>query len=117
LLFIGWLLDAMMHSLPAHILSVTKTLVVARPELAYDIMRRLGKLHPELVVAVAEEIGQDLPELRVVTTKAAMEVVPESALEMAEYYAHLLAEEHGAVRPAERDEDTSEEFAVNISAE
>jgi MFS family permease len=111
------LLDAMMHSLPTHILSVTKTLVEARPELAYDLMRRLGKFHPELVVAVAEEIGQDLPELRVVTTRAAMEVVPESALEMAEYYAHLLAEEHEAVRPAERDEDTSEEFAVNISAE
>jgi hypothetical protein len=46
-----------------------------------------------------------------------MEVVPESALEMAEYYAQLLADEHEAVRPAERDEDTSEEFALNISAE
>ncbi|MFT5675662.1 MAG: MFS family permease [Paraglaciecola sp.] len=111
------LLDTMMESLPAHIPSVTKTLVAAQPHLAYELMGRLGKFHPDRVVAVAEEIGQALPELRVVTTKAAMEIVPESALEMAEYYANLLAEEHDAVRPAERDEDTSEEFAVHISAE
>jgi MFS family permease len=111
------LFDAMMQSLPYHISSVTKAIVAARPELTYDLMIRLGKHHPDNVVTVAEEIGQAFPELRVVTTKAAMEVVPESALEMAEYYAHLLAEEHEAVRPAERDEDTSEEFAVNISAE
>lgn len=111
------LLDAMMQSLPSHITSITKALVAARPELAYDLMRMLGKHHPDKVVCVAEEIGQGFPELRVVTTKAAMEIVPGSALEMAEYYAHLLAEEHEAVRPAERDEDTSEEFAVNISTE
>jgi MFS family permease len=111
------LFDTMMKSLPAHIPGVTKTLVAARPKLAYELMGRLGKFHPDHVVAVAEEIGQALPELRVVTTKAAMKIVPESALEMAEYYANLLAEEHDAVRPAERDEDTSEEFAVHISAE
>ncbi|MFT7261686.1 MAG: MFS family permease [Glaciecola sp.] len=111
------LFEAMMQSLPTHISSVTKAIVAARPEVAYDIMRKLGKHHPDIVVTVAEEIGQAFPELRVITTKAAMEVVPESALEMAEYYAQLLAEEHEAVRPAERDEDTSEEFALNISAE
>ncbi len=111
------LFDVMVESLPAHITSVTKALVAARPKLTYDLMIRLGKYQPDKVVAVAEEIGQAQPELRVITTKAAMEIVPESALEMAEYYAHLLAEEHDSVRPAERDEDTSEEFAVNLSAE
>jgi MFS family permease len=111
------LLDVMMKSLPSHIPSVTKTLVAAQPQLAYDLMKRLGISHPHLVATAAEEIGQTLPELRVVTAKAAMEMVPESALEMAKYYANLLAEEHESVRPAERDEDTSEEFAVNICAE
>ncbi|MFT5839162.1 MAG: MFS family permease [Flavobacteriales bacterium] len=111
------LFEAMMQSLPTHISSITKAIVAARPELAYDVMISLGKHHSDSVVTVAEEIGQAFPELRVITTKAAMEVVPESALEMAEYYAQLLADEHEAVRPAERDEDTSEEFALNISAE
>ena len=111
------LLDAMMQSLPEHIPMLTKALVVARPELSYALIMKLGEHHPGQVVAVVAEIGQEQPELRVVTAKAAMEIVPESAMEMAEYYATLLAEEHEAVRPAERDEDTSEEFAVNISAE
>jgi hypothetical protein len=111
------LFEVMMQSLPTHISSITKAIVAARPELAYDVMISLGKHHSDSVVTVAEEIGQAFPELRVITTKAAMEVVPESALEMAEYYAQLLADEHEAVRPAERDEDTSEEFALNISAE
>jgi MFS family permease len=111
------LFDAMMESLPAHLRGVTQALVTARPNSAYTLMVRLGKSHPNRVVEVAEAIGEALPELRVVTAKAAMEIMPESAFEMAEYYAQLLAEEHESVRPAERDEDASEELAVNISAE
>ncbi|WP_299083952.1 MFS transporter [uncultured Paraglaciecola sp.] len=111
------LMDTLMQSLPYEASKSTKALVTARPEFAFELIMRLGKFYPEHVVTVAEEIGQALPELRVITTKAVMEVMPESALEMAEYYAHLLSEEHEAIRPAERDDDRTEEHAVNISAE
>ncbi len=111
------LFDEMVVNLPARILDITRALVIARPESAYELMGRLGDLRPASVVDIAQELGHDVPELRVVTAKAAMEVAPESAFEMAEYYAQLLAEEHESVRPAERDEDNSEELALNISAE
>lgn len=111
------LFDVMMEVLPSDLLNVTRSLVTARPEFAYELMVRLGKSYPDRVVEVAEAIGHDLPELRVVTAKAAMLIAPDSAFEMAEYYAQLLADEHESVRYAEREDDQSTEFALNISAE
>ena len=111
------LFEVMMAVLPGELHNVTRSLITAKPEFAYEIMLKLGQSYPALLVEIAEEIGHELPDLRVVTAKAVMEIAPDSALEMAEYYAQLLADEHESVRPAEREDDHSKEFALNISAE
>lgn len=111
------LFDVMEGVAPSNLRNITRSLIAARPEFAYELMLRLGRAQPTWVVEVAEEIGHDLPDLRVVTAKAAMQIAPDSAFAMAEYYAQLLAEEHESVRPAEREDDHSKEFALDISAE
>ncbi|WP_425411394.1 MFS transporter [Neptunomonas japonica] len=111
------LYEVMKEAVPDQILDVTRAVVTVRPELAYELVSKLAEWYPEQVVPVAAEIGQALPEQRVEMAKVAVEYAPESVAEVAEYYAQVLAEEHEAVRPADRDENTSEEDAASIASE
>lgn len=111
------LYDVMKKAIPEQIQDVTQAIVTTRPELAYELVSQLAQWYPDQVVEVAAQISTSLPELRVDMAKVAVEAAPESATEVALYYAQVLAEEHEAVRYAEREEDTSEEEAVNIAAE
>ena len=111
------LYEVMKEAVPDQILDVTRAVVTVRPELAYELVSKLAEWYPEQVVSVAAEIGQALPDLRIEMAKVAVEYAPESVAEVAEYYAQVLAEEHDAVRPADRDDDTSEEDAASIASE
>jgi len=111
------LYNAMKDAIPEQIQEVTEAIVTTRPELAYELVSQLAKWQPEQVVEVAAHISTSLPELRVDMAKVAVETAPESVAEVAQYYAQVLAEEHDSVRYADREEDTSEEEAVNIATE
>jgi len=111
------LYEVMKEVLPGQIPEVTQAIVTTRPELGYQLVSKLAEWHPEQVVDVAAQIGQAIPELRVAMAKAAIAAAPESATEVAEYYASVLAQEHEAVRPADREEDNSEESAIDIAAQ
>lgn len=111
------LYEVMKEAVPDQILDVTRAVVTVRPELAYELVSKLAEWYPEQVVSVAAEIGQALPEQRVEMAKVAVEYAPESVAEVAEYYAQVLAEEYEAVRPADREDDTSEEDAASIASE
>ncbi|WP_293267392.1 MFS transporter, partial [Neptunomonas sp.] len=111
------LYEVMKEAVPDQILDVTRAVVTVRPELAYELVSKLAEWYPEQVVSVAAEIGSALPEQRIEMAKVAVEYAPESVAEVAEYYAQVLAEEYEAVRPADREEDTSEEDAASIASE
>ncbi|MGB0468338.1 MAG: MFS transporter [Pontibacterium sp.] len=111
------LYEVMKEAVPYRILDVTRGIVTAKPELAYELVTKLAEWYPAQVVAVAAEIGCTIPELRVEMARVAVEAAPESATEVAAYYAQVLADEHEAVRPADRDEDNSQEDAVSIVSE
>lgn len=111
------LYEVMKEAVPDQILAVTRAVVTVRPELAYELVSKLAEWYPEQVVSVAAEIGRALPEQRIEMAKVAVEYAPESVAEVAEYYAQVLAEEHEAVRPADREDDTSEEDAASIASE
>ena len=111
------LYEVMKEAVPDQILDVTRAVVTVRPELAYELVSKLAEWYPEQVVSVAAEIGSALPEQRIEMAKVAVEYAPESVAEVAEYYAQVLAEEHDAVRPADREDDTSEEDAASIASE
>ncbi len=111
------LYEVMKQTIPEQIQAVTQAIVATRPELAYDLVTQLAQWQPNQVIGVAAEIGQSFPELRVDMAKVAVEAAPESATQVAEYYAQVLSEEYDATRPADRHDDTSQEDAVNIAAE
>jgi MFS family permease len=111
------LYDVMKKAIPEQIKEVTQAIVTTRPELAYELVSQLAKWQPNNVVEVAAQISASLPELRVEMARVAVETAPESATEVAQYYAQVLAEEHELVRYADREDDTSEEEAVNIAAQ
>jgi MFS family permease len=111
------LYEMMQQTIPRQIQAVTLAIVTARPDLAYALVTQLAQWQPNEMIQVAAEIGQAFPELRVGMAKAAVEAAPELATQVAQYYAHVLSDEHGATRPADRDEDHSEIDAVNIAAE
>ncbi len=111
------LYEAMKDVVPYQILEVTNAIVTTRPELAGELVAKLAEWYPEQVVSIAAEVGRALPESRVEMARIAAEIAPESAMEVAEYYAHVLAEERENLRPADREDDTSEEDAVHIAAE
>ncbi|MEH6580190.1 MAG: MFS transporter [Amphritea sp.] len=111
------LYEVMKEAMPYQILDVTRTIVKAKPELAYELVKKLAEWHPMQVVPVAAEIGRTFPDLRMEMARVAAESAPESAVQVAEYYAQVLAEEREAVRPADREDDTSEEDALNIVSE
>lgn len=111
------LYEVMKESVPEQILDVTHAIVTTRPELAYELVSKLAEWHPDQVVDVAAQIGQAVPQLRVEMAQVAVEAAPESATQVAEYYAQVLAQEHEEVRPADREDDTSEKEAINIAAQ
>jgi MFS family permease len=111
------LYDAMKQAIPNQIQEVTQAIVTARPELAYELVSQLAHWYPKDVVDVAIQIGTSLPELRVEMARIAVEAAPESATEVAQYYAQVLADEYDSIRYADRDDDTSEEEAVNIATQ
>ncbi|SFG21976.1 MFS transporter [Neptunomonas qingdaonensis] len=111
------LYEVMKEAVPDQILAVTRAVVTVHPELAYELVSKLAEWYPEQVVSVAAEIGRALPDHRIEMARVAVKYAPESVAEVAEYYAQVLAEEHEAVRPADRENDTSEEDAASIAAE
>ena len=111
------LYEAMQEAAPRQILAVTRAIVTSQPELAYELVSQLAKWYPAQVVDVAKEIGETFSELRVEMAKVAVESAPESATQVAEYYAQVLSDEREALRPADREEDHSEQDAVNIASQ
>lgn len=108
------LYEVMLDTVPDQILEVTSAMVKATPDLAYELVRKLAETTPNEVVSVAAEIGRTLPELRIDMAKVAVESAPGSAVEVAEYYAQVMSEEREAIRPADREDDTSEQDAADL---
>jgi len=108
------LYEVMKQTIPEQIPDVTRVLVTAQPDLAYKLVKKLAEWYPEQVVDIAAEIGRTLPDLRMEMARIAVESAPGSATQVAEYYAEVLAEEREALRPADREDDHSEEDAANI---
>jgi MFS family permease len=108
------LYEVMLEAVPEQIMTITSAIVTAKTDLAYELVSQLARSHPEQVVEVAAQIGSTIPELRLEMARVAVEAAPESAVEVADYYARVLAEEYEAVRPADREEDTSEQVAVDL---
>lgn len=111
------LYDAMNEAVPEQMDDVMQAIVAAQPELGYTLVSHLATSSPENVVDVAAQIGQELPELRNDMARIASETTPEAAVEVAEHYAQLLADEHEAMRPADREDATPEADAVEIANE
>lgn len=111
------LYEVMKEAVPYQILNVTRAIVTSKPELASELVRLLAQSHSNQVISVAAEIGLAFPDLRVDMAKVAVSHAPESAIEVAEYYARVMAEEREEVRPADRADDTSEEVMVEIASE
>ncbi|MBQ0782999.1 MAG: MFS transporter [Amphritea sp.] len=111
------LYEVMKETAPYQILEITQAIVKAKPELAPELISQLAVWYPQQVIAVAIEVGRVFPEMRLEMARIAVASAPESATQVAEYYSGLLAEEWEAVRPADREEDTSESDAMNIASE
>jgi MFS family permease len=111
------LFEVLIEAVPYQILETTQAIVKAKPDLAEELISQLAERYPQQVVAVAIEIGRVLPELRIKMARIAAESAPKSATHVAEYYSQLIAEEREAVRPADREADTSEEDALNMISE
>ena len=111
------LYEVMKETAPYQILEITQAIVKAKPELAPELISQLAEWYPQQVIAVAIEVGRIFPDMRIEMARIAVASAPESATQVAEYYSGLLAEEREAVRPADREEDTSESDAMNIASE
>ncbi|MGB1237399.1 MAG: MFS transporter [Pseudomonadales bacterium] len=111
------LYEVMREALPYRIMEITRAIVKTQPDLAYQLVRQLAQSNPEQVVSVAAEIGHANPELRVDMAKVAAESAPESAMQVAEYYAQVMTQEREAMRPADVEDDNSEQVAIDIAAE
>ena len=107
----------MREALPYRIMEITRAIVATQPDLAYELVQKLAETHPEQVVSVAAEIGHAFPEIRVSMAKIAVESAPGSALQVAEYYAKVVADEREALRPADEEQDTSEQDVIDIASE
>ncbi|WP_271274502.1 MFS transporter [Aliamphritea hakodatensis] len=111
------LYEVMKEVVPYQILDITRSIVTAKPELAYELVTKLAETHPNQVVSIAAEIGRALPDIRVEMARVAAEAAPESVTQVAEYYAQVLAEELEATRPADMVDDTSVQDAADIASE
>ncbi|MFT5323500.1 MAG: MFS family permease [Planctomycetaceae bacterium] len=104
----------MLEAVPEQVLEITSAIVTEKPECAYDLISHLALSKPDQVIDIANEIGRVMPELRLEMARIAVESAPESAIEVAHDYAQALAVEHDAVRPADREEDSSEQVAIDL---
>ncbi|BBB26185.1 MFS transporter [Amphritea japonica] len=111
------LYEVMKETAPYQILEITQAIVKAKPELAPELISQLAEWYPQQVIAVAIEVGRVFPDMRIEMARIAVASAPESATQVAEYYSGLLAEEREAIRPADREEDTSESDVMNIASE
>lgn len=111
------LYEVMKETAPYQILEITRAIVKAKPELAPELISQLAVWYPQQVIPVAIEVGRVFPEMRLEMARIAVASAPESATQVAEYYSGLIAEEREAVRPADREEDTSESDAMNMASE
>jgi MFS family permease len=109
--------EVMREALPYRIMEIATAMVATAPQLAYELIQKLAKTHPDQVVSVAAEIGHQFPELRVAMAKIAVESAPENAVQVAEYYAQVVAVEREALRPADEAADTSEQDILDITAQ
>jgi MFS family permease len=109
--------EVMNEAAPNQLYKITQALVTTNPDLAYELVSKLAQWYPTQVVFVAMQIGEALPELRSEMARIAVESAPESATQVAEYYAKVLSEEQQAIRPADREDDTSDEEALNIATQ
>ena len=55
-----------------------------------------------------------MPEARLDMAKIVVEIEPESAVDVVDYYANVLSEEHDNVRHADRSEDNTEQDAIDL---
>ncbi|RRJ82278.1 MFS transporter [Aestuariirhabdus litorea] len=109
--------QVLLDAVPEQALEITIAIVRAQPNRAYALVSRLAREMPERVVEIAAEIGREMPDLRLEMARVAIESAPESAIAVAEYYARVLAEEHQSVRPADREDDNSEQSAAELVSE
>jgi len=109
--------EVMKEAAPLQLYKVTQALVTTKPELAYELVSKLAQWYPTQVVLVAMQIGESLPELRSEMARVAVESAPESATQVAEYYAQVLSDEQQSMRPADREDDTSDEEAISIATQ
>mgnify|MGYP002640535632 CR=1 FL=1 len=111
------LYEVLKEAAPDQIIETTQAIVKAKPDLAGVLVSQLADWYPQHVVPAAAEIGRALPELRIEMARIAAESAPESATHVAEYYSRMIAEEREAVRPADRESDTSEADALDMISE
>ncbi len=111
------LYEVMKEAAPDQIEEITRAIVKAKPQLAPELVSQLAVWYPQQVVEVAIEVGRVFPEMRIDMARIAVESAPESATHVAEYYSDLIAEERAAMRPADREDDTSESDALTIASE
>ncbi|MGB0836018.1 MAG: MFS transporter [Psychrobium sp.] len=109
--------EVMQEAAPFQMPEITQALVTTNPDHAYDLVSKLAQWHPTQVVNVAQQISESLPELRSEMAKVAVEHAPESAIQVAQYYAQVISDEQQALRPADREDDTSEEDALEIASQ
>ncbi len=106
--------EAMLEAHPEQAQPMTSAIVASSPDKASELITQVTESQPQQAVEIAAQIGSDNPELRVEMAECAVKADPESATEVADYYAGLLAEELSAVRPADLEDDNSEETAVEL---
>ncbi|WP_421867382.1 MFS transporter [Motiliproteus sp.] len=106
--------EALIEAVPDQAAEITSAIVTANSELASDLIAQIATTLPSQVVEIATRIGTENPDLRVEMATAMIAADPESAVEVTEFYAKLMAEEHEAIRPADREEDTTDQAAVEL---
>jgi len=111
------LYEVMKEAAPFDMPQITQAIVTTKPELAYELVSKLAHWYPTQVVSVARDISEAMPELRCEMARVAVESAPETATQVAEYYAQILNEEQEAARPADRVDDDTEQEALDIASQ
>jgi len=109
------LYEVMKEAAPFDMPNITQAIVHTKPELAYELVSKLAQWYPTQVISVAKDISAAFPDLRCEMARVAVESAPETATQVAEYYAQVLNEQREAVRPADRQDDTTGHDAVDIA--
>lgn len=108
------LYKGLLSAAPEQVLEFTLAIVESKPDFAYEVVSILAKSMPEKVAEIAQLVGDQLPNTRLDMAKISVEIEPESAVEVVDHYASALAEEYDNVRSADKEEDSSEQDAVDL---